>query len=167
MNNYWSHLKFCVFMDILGVTLVSREDMVRLGLRSLLYELCRTSLARAGLAAFPLMINKNAIKIILMKSSDIRMGLNKHRCVLPRVWNSIHMFPFDPCYCSHWNTNPSDIPTTTWLGLPQGQRETLFASLHACISVFLCVCVCLFCQQRSVWFGSNDTLSARQCAPSW
>lgn len=42
---------------------------------------------------------------------------------------------FDPCYCSHWHTNPSDIPTTTWLGPPQGQGETLFASLHACLNV--------------------------------
>lgn len=80
------------------------------------------------------------------------MGLNKHRCVLPRLWNSIHMFPFDPCYCSRWNTNPSDIPTTTWLGLPRGQRETLMpVCIHALVFARVCFCVCVC----SVWFGQS------------
>lgn len=149
VNYYWSHLEFCVFVDILRVTRVSREAVLCLGLRSCLHELCRTSLACAGLAAFSLMINKNAIKLIPIKSSDIKMGSNKHRCVLPLVWNSIHMFPFDPCYCSHRNTNTSDIPTTTWLGLPRGQRETRFTPvcMHQCDSVRL------LWQQSSVWLA--------------
>lgn len=129
-------------------------------LRSFFIRVCRTSfLASTVLAAFSLMINKNAIKLILMKSSDIKMSLNKHRCVLPRVWNSVHMFPFDPCYCSHWNTNPSDIPTTTWLGLPQGQTERV-GHLHACISVWLCVSVsvCVFVLPAA--FQRNQSVAA-------
>lgn len=82
--------------------LVRGGVVVRLPLRSLLRQLCHMPLADAVLVALPLlMINNNTIKVILMKSSNIKMCLNKHCCVLPRVWNSIHMLPFDPCYCSH------------------------------------------------------------------
>lgn len=88
--------------------------------------------------------NKNAIKPVPREKHQQQNSSKRALlCSASQVLNSVHMFPFDPRYCSQWNTNPGDIPATTWQGLPQGRGETTFASLRACISLRPCAFVCV------------------------
>lgn len=148
-------------MDIL----VSRGDVACSGFRSLLL-CCTFFLSTAVLPAFSLMINKNAIKLNLVKSSDIKMSLNKHCCVLTRVWNSVHMFPFDPCYCSHWTHKSQRHSHNHMTETASGsQRESLPVCMEALEYVCVFLCGSVFVVHHLVWLGWM--LLIPQLAQSW
>lgn len=148
---HWGQLEFTVFTDILGVTLVGSLD-----LRTLFCNFCRTTLAWSFCCTFSLMMNKNAIKVILMKrhQNSLKQAL---LCSAPWIWNSIHMFPFDPCYCSHWNTNPATFPQPyDWICLRARKRHCSLVCMHALAYACSCFFVFFFffcCYQHSIWFG--------------
>lgn len=115
---HWGQLEFTVFIDIL-------VDLVCLDLRSLLCKFCRTSLAWSFLLHF---LSNDEQKCHKSNPHEKHWHQNSLKqallCSAPRVWNSIHMFPFDPCYCSHWNTNPATFPQPhDWICLRARKRR--------------------------------------------
>lgn len=112
------------------------------------------------------MINKNAIKLILMKRSNIKNGPKQAPlCSAP----ALEFYPHVPIWSlllqslKHKSQRHSHNHMTGTASGSERDAVCQFAYMHLCSPV--CVSVCVF-----VLFGlvsRCNTLAARQCAPSW